>query len=346
MTLNPSVTLTTANPLPFLTQTPALRFGVPMAQPAPHVRLIRLDEINEEGHQAYRQALANVYASLDPEQPVRLLYLLDGGPTGVNLYFGVMADAADSELLHGAMQNLRGALEGQLPGINFGEEIDVRQRALLLNRLCQSARQGVLLGIPTGQEQNQTNEEMNFQDMDRLVRALQSGSGGDTDAWQLAIVSQPLTRQQIQQQLDSAYALSSQLTQFISTNVQLGDNTSRQSGTSSGSSDSHGTNDSTSKTRGGNYSYTEGDNKGDTRGKSDGGSEGKNWGKSSSSTSSGSSEDKNWGTNTSKTTGTNTSKTAGSSTSDSDTKGTSFTRSTNEGSNQSDTSGHSLNVSK
>ena len=346
MTLNPSITLTTANPLPFLTQTPALRFGVPMAQPAPHVRLIRLDEINEEGHQAYRQALANVYASLDPEQPVRLLYLLDGGPTGVNLYFGVMADAADSELLHGAMQNLRGALEGQLPGINFGEEIDVRQRALLLNRLCQSARQGVLLGIPTGQEQNQTNEEMNFQDMDRLVRALQSGSGGDTDAWQLAIVSQPLTRQQIQQQLDSAYALSSQLTQFISTNVQLGDNTSRQSGTSSGSSDSHGTNDSTSKTRGGNYSYTEGDNKGDTRGKSDGGSEGKNWGKSSSSTSSGSSEDKNWGTNTSKTTGTNTSKTAGSSTSDSDTKGTSFTRSTNEGSNQSDTSGHSLNVSK
>ena len=346
MTLRQSIALNTDNLFLFPTQMPTLRFGVPVAQPAPHVRLIRLDEINEEGHQAYRQALANVYASLDSEQPVRLLYLLDGGPTGVNLYFGVMADAADSELLHGAMQNLRGALEGQLPGINFGEEIDVRQRALLLNRLCQSARQGVLLGIPTGQEQNQTNEEMNFQDMDRLVRALQSGSGGDTDAWQLAIVSQPLTRQQINQQLDSAYALSSQLTQYISTNVQLGDNTSRQSGTSKGSSDSHGTNKSTSKTKGGNYSYTEGDNKGDTRGKSDGGSEGKNWGKSSSSTSSGSSEDKNWGTNTSKTTGTNTSKTAGSSTSDSDTEGTSFTGSTNEGSNQSDTSGRSLNVSK
>ena len=267
MTLRQSIALHTDSPFLFPTQMPPLRFGVPMAQSAPHVRLIRLDEINDERHQAYRQALANVYASLDSEQPVRLLYLLDGGPTGVNLYFGVVADAADSELLHGAMQNLRGALEGQLPGINFGEEIEAGQRKLLLDRLCQSARQGVLLGTPTGQEQNQTNEEMNFQDMDRLVRALQSGSGGDTDAWQLAIVSQPLTRQQINQQLDSAYALSSQLTQYISTNVQLGDNTSHQTGTSSGSSDSHGTNKSTSKTKGGNYSYTEGDNESDTRSK-------------------------------------------------------------------------------
>ena len=70
-----------------------------MAQPRPQVRLIRLDEINEERHQAYRQALANVYATLDPDQPVRLLYLLDGGPTGVNLYFGVVAEAADADLL-------------------------------------------------------------------------------------------------------------------------------------------------------------------------------------------------------------------------------------------------------
>lgn len=314
MTLNPSITLTTANPLPFLTQTPALRFGVPMAQPAPHVRLIRLDEINEEGHQAYRQALANVYASLDPEQPVRLLYLLDGGPTGVNLYFGVLSDAADSEMLHDAMQNLRGALEGQLPGINFSkEEIEPGEIKLLLDRLCQSARQGVLLGTPTGQEQNQTNEEMNFQDMDRLVRALQSGSGGATDTWQLTIVSQPLARQQIQQQLDSAYALSSQLTQFISTNVQLGDNTSRQSGTSSGSSDSHGTNDSTSKTRGDNYSYTEGDNESDTK-----------------------------GVNQSDTTGSNKSDTKGDN--KSDTKGD--TKSDTKGDNKSDTKGDNKNVTR
>ena len=129
-------TLNADTSLSFLTQIPALRFGVPMAQPSPQVRLIRLDEINEERHQAYRQALANVYATLDPNQPVRLLYLLDGGPTGVNLYFGVMAEAADADLLHDAMQNLRGALEGQLPGINFGKEVEATQTDALLDRLC------------------------------------------------------------------------------------------------------------------------------------------------------------------------------------------------------------------
>ena len=61
-------------------------------------RLIRVDEINEEGHQAYRQALANVYATLDSEQKVRFLYLLCGSASGVELYFGVVADVADADV--------------------------------------------------------------------------------------------------------------------------------------------------------------------------------------------------------------------------------------------------------
>ena len=331
----------TNNSFPFLTQMPALRFGAPIAQPSPQVRLIRLDEINEERHQAYRQALANVYATLDPDQPVRLLYLLDGGPTGVNLYFGVVADAADADLLHGAMQNLRSALEGQLPGINFGEEIEAPQRSALLDRLCRSARQGVLLGTPTGQEQDQANEELNFQDMDRLVRALQSGSGGDTDSWQMAIVSQPLTRQQIHQQLNAAYTLSSQLAQYISTNVQLGDNNSRQTGTSSGTSESRGSNTSTSKTTGDNRSVTAGTSDSDTRGKNESATEGKNHSDTrgkNASTSEGISKNDTRGRNESgtennksansqsqsKTVGTSTSRTTG--TSDSKTDGTSTSR--------------------
>lgn len=344
----------------FLMQPLSLRLNTAVAAipgTKPAVRLIRLDEINEEGHQAYRQALANVYATLDPAEPVRLLYLLDGGPTGVNLYFGVVADSANVDL-HEAMKNLRGALEGQLPGINFGQEIKAGERNDLLNRFCNAARQGVLLGTPTGQEQEQQGgDAQNFQDIDRLVRALQSGSEG-SDTWQLAIISQPLTHQQIHQQLDAAYTLSSQLTQHISTNVQFGDNISRQTGTSTGSSEARGSNSSTSSTTGNNRSVTKGsntsdttgDNTSNTRGKNQGGSEGR----SSSSSSSGTSQDKNWGTSESRTTGTSTShttgnsdsKTVGTSTSDSRTEGTSLTHSTNEGHSQSDTSGQSLNVSK
>ena len=334
----------------FLTQMPALRFGVPMAQNSPQLRLIRLDEINEEGHQAYRQALANVYASLDASQPVRLLYLLDGGPNGVHLYFGVVAD--DDIHLHEAMKNLRGALEGQLPGINFGAEISAPERKALLQRLNQSARLGVLLGTPTAQEPEQqgSHNEQNFQDIDRLVRAMQSGSS-KTDVWQLAIVSQPLTQQHIYQQLDAAYALSSQLALDINTNVQLGDNSSRQTGTSTGFSTSHGSNSGTSKTSGDNRSLTKsnntsdttGDNASDTSGKSEGGSESRSSGQNKNH---GTSTSHTKGTSNSRTTGTSDSKTVGSSTSDTRSEGLSLTRSTNEGRSHSDTSGQSLNVSK
>ena len=125
----------------YLTQAPALHFSAPQAHRPDQtdVRLIRLDEINEECHQTYRQALANVYAALDNTQSVRLLYLLDGGPGGVNLYFGVVADSSDIDL-HQAMQNLRGALEGHLPGINFGDEISYAQKTNLLQRLSSSKR--------------------------------------------------------------------------------------------------------------------------------------------------------------------------------------------------------------
>ena len=72
----------------------------------PALRLIRLDEINEEGHQAYRQALANVYATLDANQPVRLLYLLDGGP---RLRWLDAMRARHPLSLHGVSLSLAGA---------------------------------------------------------------------------------------------------------------------------------------------------------------------------------------------------------------------------------------------
>ena len=364
MTSHQPTALSASSNFPFLTQMPALQFGVPVAQPSPGVRLIRLDEINEQRHQAYRQALANVYATLDPDQPVRLLYLLDGGPTGVDLYFGVVADAANAELGHDAIQNLCSALEGQLPGINFGKEIEATQVNALIDSFCQFTRHGVLLGIPTGQAQDQASEEMNFQDMDRLVRALRYSKKRETDQtdhWRLAVVSQPLTRQKIHQQLDAAYELSSRLTRYISTNVQLGDNNSRQTGTSSGTSESRGSNTGTTKTtgdnrsitKGSNHSDTEGSGKNHTRSKNEGGST-SNTRKSTGSPSSDHSQGKSFGTseahvtstNISHTTGTSDSKTAGTNTSDSRTKGRSLTHSTNEGTNQSDTTGQSLNVSK
>lgn len=302
-----------------LIETPALSFSVP-AISKPKARLIRLDEINEEGHQAYRQALTNVYATLDSRQNVRLLYMVDGSPSGVALYFGVVADT-DGEDIHEAMKNLRGALEGHLPGINFGEEVTPTTRDALIANFCSAPHQGVMMGAPTGQSQDERNEDDNFQGLDRLVRALQSGSGSNTQAnagWKLAVVSQPFERQQIRQMLDDAYALSSQLAILVRTSVQSSGNSSRQKNVSTGSSQSIGSNEG----------FTE------NRGKSESGTEGKNCGTSKNSNSSSSSSGQNSGSSQSKTFSTNegTSKNTG----------TSSTASTSENLSLSDTEGSSL----
>lgn len=295
------------------------------AQAQPQVRLIRLDEINDEKYLVYRQALVNVYASLDPEEDVRLLYLLEGSASGVNLYFGVVTDSTANT--HEAFRNLRGALEGQLPGINFGCDVDAETKDKLVHMLQGSKHQGVILGTPTGQGEDSSGDENNFQDIDRLVRALQSTSRVDSQSnsrWQLVVLSQPLTRQLIDQQLNAAYQLSSKISALIRTSVQTGGNTSRQKSSSIGYNDSKGGNES----------------KGENSGRNEGGSEGTSQGCSSSSPSS------KHGANKGENTGTSQTKNTGISKGTSTNAGTSWNKSTTENDSLSDTSGSSISVSQ
>ena len=306
-----------------LLQGPKLDFAKPAPTPV-STRLIRLDEINEEGHHAYAQALANVYASLDPHEPVRLLYLLDGGSGDVNLYFGVTAEANSADL-HEALKNLRGALEGQLPGINFGEDISPEEANTLLSRWQQSACQGVVLGAPTGKENSPTTEELSFQGIDRLVHTLQSGVRRDTagaSRWQLAVISQPLTREQIRNQLDAAYRLSSQIASLVRTSVQASGNTSRQRNVSTGTSEADGSNETNSQ----------------SAGKSEGGSDSKSRGQSSSESSSSRSSGSNSGDSQTKTFGINTGT--------SKSTGSSHTVTKSENHSLSDTEGSTLGITQ
>lgn len=101
--------------------------------------------------------------------------------------------------------------------------------AELLERWQQSTHQGVMLGAPTGQKDEQGSDEQSFQSVDRLVRALQSGVRKDTlssSRWQLAVIGQPLKREVICELLDTAYALSSQLAGLVRTSVQSSGNSS------------------------------------------------------------------------------------------------------------------------
>lgn len=265
--------------------------------PLPNLRLMRVEEINDEKSCAYRSALANVYAALEHEEGVQFIYLLDCSLDGVSLYFGVSQLQSDADA-HEALKNLRGALEGQLPGINLAT---LDNHDTIIEHLQQSRYQGVVLGIPTGQSEEQGQQEEDFQGIERLVRSLFAGSGSGTQnsaRWQMVVVTQPLTREMAATYLDAAYDLASEVALLVKTSVQAGSNNSEQKGINVGTGITEGTNSGRS----------------DTSGKSEGASDtrthGKNSGTNSSSSSSGSNsskaEGKNWGSNTSvaKTTGT------------------------------------------
>lgn len=307
-----------------LTQAPQLNLSSTLGN-IKSANLIRLDEINAEGHQAYRQALANVYSALDPNQAARLIYLLDSNHNGVSLYFGMVADTElDS---HEAMKNLRGALEGQLPGINFGKEFSETEASqlnadnqALLSRINDAKYQGVMLGAPTGQEADQADAETSFQGIDRLVGSLHSCE------WQLTVISQPITRQQVREQLDDAFELSSQLAALVRTSVQQGKNSSDQITQSTNTNYSKSSNEGDSTTRG----KSDGASRTHTNGSSTNKSNNNSSSSSGSGTNSSTSDAKNWGSNESKTTNT----------------GTSVSRSEGESTSQARTTGDSVGVTK
>lgn len=299
---------------------------LPLSLPNSSLKLLRVEGINDENPSAYRLALANVYAALEHEDQIQFIYLLDVSLEGVALYFGVnqLTSAIDGPG-HEALKNLRGALEGQLPGINLSKLENIEP---LMARLQESKHKGVVLGIPTGKSQEQDSDEEDYQGIERLVRTLLSGSGSDSDSinsanWQMVVVTQPLTRKDARVYLDDAYELASELSIQVKTSVQAGSNNNEQKGNSF----SEGTSDSTNTGRT------------DTRGKNDGVSQSKNIGKSSndnsssnhsSGTSSCDTQGKNWGTNTSV----------------ADTKGSSHSTSINETYNLNRSAGSNIGLTK
>ncbi len=303
-----------------LIQAPHIQF-LAAQHPQPDLRLMRLDEINEDGHQAYQQALANVYASLDKNSPVRLVYMLAGGPHGVALYMGVAADANSGADVHEAMKNLQGALEGQLPGIHFGKEVEHADCKAVLQRLKEWQHHGLMLGTPTAQSDTEASNENNFQGLDRLARTLQSSYGkkhSNQAQWQITVVSQALDRDTVRDMINQAFDLSSQLAALLRTSIQASGNTSKQKSLSTGESTAIGSNSGETFTCGKNESRT-----GTT-------SKGKNESKSSSYSSSGtnSSESKAEGVGTNESKSINT--------------GSSATKTTTENASSSDTTGQTI----
>ncbi len=264
-------------------------------------RLFHIQEISEGPPGAYRLAMANVLSSLC-DTGCAIVYILAGQPDGVSLYIGVSSNGSGADL-HEAAKTLGASFEGNFLGARLEYLKNHEADSLLTN----NAHFGLITGIPTlnDKEENTDNEE--FQGVERLVNSLVG------EEWQLVVISDPANDEEIRNTLENIYDLSTALSEHIKYSVQRGENSSRQTSQSRGSSYSESTGTSISNTAGTSTTNTRGTSEGQNKGGNSSTGK-KSWGESAGSNLShakGSSDSKTDGTSDTTTKGTNESRTTG-----------------------------------
>lgn len=277
-------------------------------------RLFRLHEISEDKPTAYRQAIANVFASLNASG-CACVYLLSGKPEGVELYVGVVADAAGGPAdVHEAGKTLKAGFEGNFLGARLVETRDDAPE--LRAMLAKSRHFGLMTGVPSLNQEPQNAQEDESQGVERLVNSLL----GET--WQLTVVATPASDEDIRDTLEQVYDLASEVSAHIKQSVQRSENTGYQFTDTTGSSDS--------RTQGSSQSDTSGTSKGSSITETSGSSDSRTQGNSQSDTngtSKGSSITQTSGSSDSKTHGDSSSDTRGKNTGVSENKGASNSKS-------------------
>lgn len=319
------------------TQDPAFSWDQPLLEPQQFkpllaaeeidYRFFRVTEISQDKAEGYRLAMANVLSILNDSQAA-LAYLLNGTPSGLELYVGVV-ERGRGRRAHEASRQLKGALEGNFPGVQLKE---VKQDDEAFNQLFRTSQHlGLVQGVPSFNEQAQTPEQQDFQGIERLANSLQG------EHWQLLVVAEPGQDAEIRDLLNQVYELSTELSVHAKQTVQQSESQGTQQ------SETHGTSQGTNTgwSNSANESLTKGENSGDSRSKNLGTSTSKGSNKGSNSETSSS------GTNESRSTNSGTSESISTGKSTSRSEGLTVSRSggENTGKNQSTTAGINENKS-
>ena len=255
-------------------------------------RLFQVTEIGENKAVAYRLAMANVLSGLDDPQ-CQAVYILSGTPTGVQLYVGIASTSRSNHELHDMAETLKASFEGNFLGAGL---VNISRGNVAVEEMMSSVKHlGLISGIPSFNEDESQAGDEDFQGIERLANSLV----GET--WQLVVVGEPGTDDEIRETLDRIYDFSTEISSRQKQSVQRSENSGW----------------SLTATKGTSVSDTHGTSKSDTRGRSDSGTETKGNSKSSNSSSSSSgtsdSQAKTLGSNTSTTTGASDSKALGTS---------------------------------
>jgi len=234
-------------------------------------RFYSIDEISEGKAHEYRAAMANVIANVSQNKS-SLIYLLSGTPQGIKLYIGVSGSHPVSD--DGKL--LRSSFEGNFVGSKL---TDIKSDDFILTSLLDKTNHvGLVTGVPSFNDAEQSGE-VDFQGIERLAKTL-----SDT-TWQMIIVAEPGSDDEIRGSLDKVYDFSTLLSGHVKHSIQQSENSGWNESLTTGTSDSLTDGTSRSDTRGTN----KGSNKTDSTNKSKS--------NSGSSTSSSAGTSNSWGTN-------------------------------------------------
>ena len=310
-----------------------------------NVVLFHIKEVTFEGEEKSprREAFENVIGMIQNEG-VNFIYLILGDKKGVSFYFGLVKESkynGELPMPIDEMGNnlLRSAIRGNFRGSKI-EEVSPEEMVEIFDRMQTNSnnrnarKYASVIGTPGI---NESEDKKSFQGVDRLVDVMQGDDFG------LCILAKPLSKRAIKKIEDDLYQIYNSLSTFSKISLQEGENQSKGTSISRGTSDSVSSGENT--TKGTNYSKTTGisENTGTSESKTAGSTKGSNYSETQT-------EGKNWGKSegrndgTSKTTGTNSSSGSNSGSSSSGTnqsKGTSQSVTENRGTTFSENVGTS-----
>lgn len=162
-----------------------------------------------------REAFENVLNALDNEA-YNFVYILSGNHYGVELYIGVVKNHRKncktlSTVNYGEI--IKSAFTGNFNG-SFLEKLEADElREKILTKAWEYKSAGVISGIPSMNE-NETGKELDFQGIDRLINSMLGQN------WRIAVICEPVSRQEILKMKDDAYELYNRLSVYSKVSVQ------------------------------------------------------------------------------------------------------------------------------
>lgn len=174
--------------------------------------LYKIDEIAFDDDYPHREAFENVIQSMGEMLDYNLLYILEGNEQGICLYLGVVWNKKISGQ-NAASNHAKNLISSFLGNFN-GSKVSLVEDSAEINKIITTkySNAGLITGIPSI---NEDDQNIDFQGIDRLINSMLGLK------WRLAIVCEPVPRDEVLEQQERVYELYKQLNLYKSTQVQI-----------------------------------------------------------------------------------------------------------------------------